>query len=311
MTIIVAGINGFVGQYVAEALESAGHEVIGIGREPAVTAKLTDLVSSYVVCDLANADAVMQLQLPKATAIINLAGFAKVGVGENDRAVYETVNVGVHKNLAEYIKAKAPDLRMISVSSGAVYDPHQAMPLMETSKTVDVETAGVYPASKLKMETALEPYQQQGLGIIIARPFNHSGPGQQNGFLIPDLAQKIAATNDGDVVTCGNLETKRDYTHVRDVARAYTLLATSPDVKEPLYNICSGRSVAGTEIFTLLKDALGKPGIDFKIDPALKRPNDPAELFGSYDLLKRDTGWQPELGVKDIIADFAAWLSTK
>ena len=307
MKIVVAGVNGFVGHHVAQALRATGHEIVGIGREPSVTKDLDGLLSSYTVCDLADPAAVAGLDLDDARAVINLAGFAKVGVNEDERELYRTINCAVHQNLAEAIKQRFPDVRMVSVSSGAVYAPDQDMPLTEDSRLQDPDKAGVYAASKLYMEEVLKPYQQAGLPIIIARPFNHSGPGQQPGFLIPDLTSKLSQATGDDTITCGNLTTKRDYTHVFDVAQAYVRLATAETLTHDIYNIASGKSVAGTNIFRLIQESLGKQDIGCTTDPALQRRNDPPELYGSYERLKADTGWEPILPIEDIIKDFVAW----
>jgi GDP-4-dehydro-6-deoxy-D-mannose reductase len=309
MSIIVAGINGFVGHHVVEALKRHGQDIIGLGREPEATADVMAAVQEYVVCDLADETAVAALDLAGVSSIINVAGFAKVGVSDTERDAYRTVNVNVHRHLAERIKREYPGLRMISVSSGAVYAPDQPMPLSEESRILGPDDAPVYAASKLYMEEALRPYQIAGLDIVITRPFNHSGPGQQPGFLIPDLARKLQdAPADKPVIPCGNLHTRRDYSHVSDVAEAYVRLATAPSLPNKLYNIASGRSVEGTEIFKLLAAALGKPDATFKVDPSLARADDPAELYGSSARLQADTGWQPARSIEDTVRDYAEWL---
>ena len=307
-TIAIAGINGFAGHHVANAAVNSGHNVIGISREQDISPMLRDIVMSYVSCDLADASAVGSLNILGYDSIINLAGFAKVGVSENERADYLRVNAAVHTNLANVLVFNGHNTRMISVSSGAVYSPAQAMPLTEQSKIVAPNAAGVYAASKLHMEEELQNYIIKGANIIIARPFNHSGPGQQPGFLIPDLALRIQSAQPESEILCGNLTTKRDYTHVDDVARAYVLLATAAKLSSRLYNICSGTSTKGTRVFELLTHNLNKSGVLCRVDPDLQRLNDPSELYGSFELLHDDKGWKPSKKIDQIIRDYATWL---
>ena len=308
--LVIAGINGFAGYYTVHAAHKKGHSIIGIGREDSVSPLIANIVDSYITCDLSDQNEVNKLDISHADVIINLAGYAKVGVNETDRDEYQRVNVSVHTNLAQRMLDTNSSARMISISSGAVYLPNQAMPLTEDSSVHTAESANIYAASKLAMEANLQTFIEKGLDIVIARPFNHAGPGQQPGFLIPDLAHKIIASDGSTPIITGNLLTKRDYTHAEDVAEAYIQLATSHLISSRIYNICSGRSVEGMQIFKMLKSALDKPNLKNEIDQSLMRSQDPLDLYGSYDLLKTDTSWQPTKNINQIIADFTDWLKT-
>jgi len=160
------------------------------------------------------------------------------------------------------------------------------------------------------MEDAVSSYNKKGLHCVIARPFNHIGPGQMPGFLLPDLAQQLEnAKNENGVIRVGNIKTRRDFTDVRDVARAYTLLATteSHNLSATIYNICSGTSLAGEQILGWLSDAYGFNDIKVEVDTDKIRENDVMDIYGSNERLQKDTGWKPQIPIEQTIRDFVEW----
>jgi GDP-4-dehydro-6-deoxy-D-mannose reductase len=298
--IVVTGINGFVGQHLARELYKQGFKVIGAGREPTVVPELEPIVHKYYECDLLNDVDVANLPLNKSTAVINLAGLAQVGSSYSQEKLYMDVNVKVQTNIANYLKeTNNTSTRIIAVSTGAVYDSSQPMPLAENSKIIT--EGSPYALSKVAMEEALQEYVDQGIDIVIARPFNHIGPGQLGGFLVPDLALQI---QDSDTIEVGNLNTKRDYTDVRDVVCAYVMLATKQNLKHRLYNICSGKSISGKEVMELIKFGLNKNDLVTIVDPKKIRPNDPLVICGSNETLHEDTGWKPTYSLETTISDY-------
>ena len=303
MNISVTGVNGFVGKHLARELKRRGYRVIGLGREPAPAVEIKASLDDYWVCDLLDTTALSKLKFNKIDKIINLAGLAKVGDSFSNEDQYLKVNVGVLANLCQLLVDRSFRPRIIAVSSSAVYDPNQPMPLTEESKTTGENSP--YAKSKHLMEEVAERYRKLGLDIVTVRPFNHTGPGQEPGFLIPDLHKNIMTANSsGAPLKTGNLATRREYTDVRDVVEAYVQLATKPRLKHNLYNICRGESVAGRTILELLIRHLNLPDIKVTTDPALLRPNDIPDLFGSYDRLHTETGWQPKISIKKTIKDF-------
>ena len=141
---------------------------------------------------------------------------------------------------------------------------------------------------------------------MIARPFNHIGPGQGQGFLLPDLATALISVVEGQALAVGNLATRRDYTDVRDVARAYRLLATQPVLSHDVYNVCSGHSLAGSDILAELLRVSGRKPMPIGTDPARLRPNDSLDIFGDNSRLRDDLGWAPQFAIEDTIADYLA-----
>ena len=303
-SILVVGINGFVGHHLAHELYVQGFEVLGSGMDTELSADLKSEVSSYTQCDLTKPEEVKLISLDAVSAVINLAGLASVGASFGKEDLYNKVNVEVQTNIVDRITELGKNIRVIAVSTGAVYDNHQPMPLNEDSKlTTD---SSPYALSKIAMENALQKYIDNGADIVIARPFNHVGPGQLGGFLLPDLATQVVNSNK---VTVGNLDTSRDYTDVRDVVKAYVSLATQEKLSHHIYNICSGKSVRGQEILDIIKNKLDKPNLVVEVDQARIRLNDPVDVVGDNSRLRAETGWQPTIKLEDTIADYLDSIS--
>jgi GDP-4-dehydro-6-deoxy-D-mannose reductase len=310
MKIIVTGINGFVGHHVAVALHQSGFLVVGIGNQEKVNDDLKDIVKTYIRCDLTLASDVEKIKLSEVDAIINLAGLASVGGSFGNGEQYNKVNVGVHTTLYEECLKQNAKPRIVAVSTGAVYNPNQPLPITESSSLAKHQETNEYVVSKLLMEDSLAPYASRGLKIIIARPFNHSGPGQLPGFLLPDLSQQIEnALKEGQPLMVGNLDTKRDFTDVRDVARAYVELATCDEskLKHTIYNICSGSSISGKEMLRFVMDTYGASNMTTEIDPSRIRTNEIMEIYGSRERITQDIGWEPTISVQQMVEDFVEW----
>lgn len=299
MNILVTGTNGFVGRHLSKELKKQGHIVVGTGLD-GVAVEIKDVVDEYVEnVDLTNQDDVNKLPIKSLDAVINLAALAQVGASFGKQEEYNRVNTLVQTNIAEIVQKQNPSVRLVAISTGAVYDSQQTMPLTEESKLAT--NASPYALSKVAMENALMKYVDMGLNIIVARPFNHIGPGQMPGFLLPDLANQLKKRN---TVTVGNIKTKRDYTDVRDVVKAYALLATNNKLNSRTYNVCSGVSITGGEILGILAAAINKTDVEVVVDESRLRPNDPVEIYGDYTKLANDTGWRPIIPLEQTIKDF-------
>jgi GDP-4-dehydro-6-deoxy-D-mannose reductase len=300
---IVTGANGFVGRHLIRELANRNHEIIAIGFGGDIEPELNALVSDYLKCDLSDPEAVAGINLDGVTGIINLAGLANVGASFDDPEKYQRINVAMLTTLAERLLETGSTARILAISTGAVYDNNQDLPLTEESKTIT--EGSPYALSKLSMEEAAHELGAQGLNYAIARPFNHAGPGQAPGFLIPDLYTKIlAAKESGESLKVGNLDTKRDYTDVRDVVRAYVDLIEAEKLEHTVYNICSGTSRSGREILDLfVKNMDLGDTLQTEVDESLIRPSDPPILYGSYSRLNEQTGWQPVIPFEQTIAD--------
>ncbi|MGH7196907.1 MAG: NAD-dependent epimerase/dehydratase family protein [Candidatus Saccharimonadales bacterium] len=303
-TILVTGINGFVGHHLAAELKSRNLSVIGLGHDGRPTEEVSKYIDTYIGCDLTNEAAVKEVDFSKVDVIIHLAGLASQGMSFAEPRRFIADNSAMIINLFEAAMSQQLNHkpRFIVVSSGAVYDNNQPMPLTEDSRTTN---ASPYVISKLLTEDLCGYYQSRGFDCVIARPFNHIGPGQSPGFLLPDLVSQIReATESKEPMKVGNLKSRRDYTDVRDVVKAYALLATTEKLHHRLYNICSGGSTSGEELLAMITKELYAKKVNVVVDPNKLRPNDPPEIYGSYERLAIDTGWKPTLPLETTIRDF-------
>lgn len=301
--IIVTGVNGFVGEHLARHLKAAHFLVGGIGRDESPHENVAQYLDSYQQVDLQDQEQVNQLIVKNATAIIHLAGLASVADSFNKPDLYKIGNAEMTENLLKTAKDQGFTGRIVAVSTGAIYDPNQPMPLAESSQTIE---SSPYVIGKLRAEKVIKQYRSNGLNVIIARPFNHIGPGQGTGFLVPDLYdQLIAAKESGSSnILVGNLSTKRDYTDVRDIVAAYTQLATADSLTYDIYNIASGTSYSGFEILTYLQKEMDLESIKPSVDPTRVRPTDAADIIGDASRLRVELGWEPQSNPMTAITDF-------
>lgn len=298
--ILVTGANGFVGHHLVKELNQTGHEVIAIGGRHGNEELGFSFKGKYLTLDLLNKDEVGQVDFSDVAGVVHLAGLAAVGPSFDDPLGYVSANVGMEINLIEAALAQQAKPRFVIISSGALYSPKAPLPLTEKSAVVP---SSPYAVSKVGQEQMALYYNLRGIECIIARPFNHIGPGQNFGFIVPELTKQVLDFEQGKAtaVKVGNLDAQRDYTDVRDIVRSYRLLLEKGKAGE-IYNICSGRALSGHQILDyILKEVGVKAPIEQ--DPAKMRPSDSPVLYGSHEKLTKDTGWQPEIPIEATIAD--------
>jgi len=303
--IVVTGINGFVGEHLARHLQASDFSVRGVGREITPNENVAPYLDTYQQADLLNKEQVARLILKQAAAVIHLAGLASVAESFDKPDLYKTGNAEMTANLLNTAEDQGFTGRIVAVSTGALYDPNQAMPLSEESKTTENSP---YAIGKIRAEEIIKQHRNNGQDVVIARPFNHIGPGQGNGFLIPDLYdQLITAEQAGSTsITVGNLATRRDYTDVRDIVAAYTQLATADSLVHDTYNIASGASLSGFEILEYLQKAMNLDSIESTVDQSKVRPTDAMNIVGDASRLSMELGWIPQSNPNTAIVDFVA-----
>jgi GDP-4-dehydro-6-deoxy-D-mannose reductase len=205
---------------------------------------------------------------------------------------------------------------VLVVSSSEVYgNPAPAdLPLDESAPLIADQPYGI---SKVAQERVVfELAVAGGPPAVVVRPFNHAGPGQRSEFVVPALARRILMARETRTrtIVAGNVDVRRDFTDVRDVARAYRLIleslgSQSRPVKPRVYNIASGESVAIRDI-ALAFASLAGIDVEITVDPQLVRPSDPAEIRGDASSVATDIGWRPSIpfGVtlKDVFDDVVA-----
>lgn len=287
MKALVTGASGFVGPHLVAHLESAGDQVRPI-----------DMANGP---DLRDADGWVELVTgDRPDVIYHLAGWSDVGGSwEAPRSVFEINAMGTVSVLEAARIGRVE--RVVVISSADVYGivAEGALPVTESTPA---EAVSPYGASKLAAEAAAAHYHRGwGLETVVARPFNHFGPGQSPRFIAGSMARQIAEIEAGsrDRLTHGELSPRRDMTDVRDVVRAYRCLAADGTPGE-IYNICSGRAIAMSSLLEQLS-ALSEADVRCETDPTLMRPVEIPVLVGSNERLQTATGWEPEIDLESTL----------
>ncbi len=293
MRALITGGKGFVGRWLAAHLAERGDEVVVIDIE-------TDVADGLAV------QRVMGDVQPDA--VYHLAALTHVGESWDDPSRVLRVNVLGTAEILAAARALAAPPRVLVVSSAEVYGvvrPEQ-LPLNEDSPALP---ASPYAASKLAAEAvALQAWRGFGQPVVVVRPFNHIGPGQSPSFFVPALAKRIVEARRSGTASLpvGTLTTRRDFTDVRDVVVAYRLLVEH-GVPGEVYNVCSGRDVAMSDVADQLLELAGA-ALTLERDPALVRPVDVPVLRGDAGRLRAATGWQPTITLATTLADvLASW----
>ncbi len=289
MRAFITGASGFAGPYLVAACEAAGDTVI-----PAPPSSAADLTAPEVARRLV-AEAAPDV-------VYHLAARAHVGESWADPLGTLADNVAVTANLLEAVRHEAGDATVVSVGSGEEYGPPETVP---TAEDAPLRPQNPYAVSKASSGLIARFYADaHGLRVIHARAFNHSGPGQKPIYAIANFAMQIAAGLDAGqasiLIRTGNLDTRRDYTDVRDIVRAYRLLAERGD--PGVYNVCSGVSRSARELIAALSEIAEVP-VETEIDPAKLRAHEVMEIRGSAARLHAATGWQPEIPLEQTLRD--------
>lgn len=287
---LVTGIHGFTGGYVARELEACGYRVIGLvhDNEPPCEGVLR--------ADLLNRQAVRRaLAKADVDAVIHLAAIAFVAHDDVDE-IYR-VNVVGTRNLLEALSEASKRPRVVVLASSAnIYGNATVEPITEDTPPAPTND---YAVSKLAMEYMARLWMDC-LPITIVRPFNYTGVGQSEDFLIPKI---VAHFRRGDrAIELGNTDVSRDFSDVRDVARAYAAIVARGPVGQVL-NICSGVAHSIDEVLAMMAQIAGY-AIAVRRNPAFARAREVTRLVGDNAKLD-DLGFRPSIP----LAETLAWMT--
>ncbi len=302
-TTLVTGAAGFAGRHLLRRLD--GRSVIGWhspeNPPPAgfrgVTWRSVDLLDASAV------EAAVALDEPQE--IYHLAGAAQVDTSWNNVVPHLRINaLGTH-HLLEAVRRAGEPCRVLVVTSAQVYQSSDD-PIDELAPLVPGTPYGLSKLAQdqLAMRAALD----DGLDVVVARPFNHTGPGQEAAFAVPSFARQIARIEAGlapPTVSVGNLDTRRDITDVRDVVAAYEVLMMRAPSGRP-YNICSARA---WRIGDLLEELvhLSRVPVTVAQDASRERPHDVPVMQGDATRIRSELGWLPQLSVEATLRDTLDW----
>ncbi|CAA9313020.1 MAG: GDP-mannose 4,6-dehydratase [uncultured Gemmatimonadetes bacterium] len=296
MRVLVTGGAGFAGTWLVRALLADGHTVVATRQEGHPSPPLGGDVE-WIPLDVTSDESV-EAAVGRAAPeqVYHLAGQASVAGSFSDPLGTWNVNATGTLRLAAALPAGA---RLLVVSSAEVYGvvPDNEQPIREDRP---LRPCNPYAASKAAAEVAA--LQAPG-PVVVARSFNHTGPGQDERFALASFARQLAQIREGGgepLLRVGNLSARRDMLDVRDVSRAYVRLMNEGEAGQ-VYNVCSGHAVAMSDAVEQLI-ALSGTGARLEVDPARVRPVDVPLLCGSGARL-RALGWAPEIAFRDTLAE--------
>jgi len=308
MRVLITGIAGFAGSHLAELALAQGAEVVGTVLPGTQTENLVAVAQDLVTlpCDLTEPGAATRvLAETRPDRVFHLAGASVVGTSWARRADVLRTNLDGIFQLLEGLRAHPAPCLLIS--SGEVYGsvPEGAQPI---SEEYPVSPVSPYALSKACQELYAGYYARaEGLPVVVVRAFNHVGPRQAPGFVWSDIARQVAAIEKGlcpPVVEIGTVTTRRDFTDVRDMVRAYWLLLDRAAPGET-YNAASGRATTIREVLDGLLALAGGP-IQVRVSAERVRPVDLPLLLGDAGRLRALTGWAPRIPLEQSLADVLA-----
>jgi len=318
LNVLITGYGGFAGGHLADELLAATDWRLwgtvqggaGPGTPRAAAGEAPRSRVCTVAIDLRDPSAVDDLfEAVAPDVVFHLAGQTFVPAAWRDPwGTFET-NVRMQLNLLEAASRRAPvrPVRMVAVTTNEIYGAVPAADL-PTGESQPLAPANPYATSKAAQDLLAAQYARSpGLDVIRVRPFNHIGPRQDDRFVLPAFARQVAEIEAGlrpPRLLVGNLDAERDFTDVRDMVRAYRLVAERGRSGEA-YNLGSGRPRAIRQIVDRL---LAESTADIQVvpDPTRMRPSDIARAQCDAGKARRELGWQPVIPFERTVADVLA-----
>jgi GDP-4-dehydro-6-deoxy-D-mannose reductase len=307
--VLITGVTGFVGSHLAEYALARGAEVWGSCRWRSKTENIDHMRDKLhlVECDLRDLSSVQHLVEQAAPDyIVHLAAQSFVASSWHTPAETLYTNSVSQVNLLEAIRPRKADApRFLAIGSseeyGQVFDDE--LPIRETNP---LRPLSPYAVSKVTQDLmGYQYFQSYGMPIIRTRAFNHEGPRRGDVFVTSNFARQVAEIEAGKrppVIHVGNLKARRDYTDVRDIVHGYWRLLEAGDAGD-VYNLCTGRAWAISEVLDFMLAHSRVPGIATKEDPARLRPSDVPVLLGDATKIEKAVGWKPRIPFEQTLAD--------
>lgn len=297
--VLIFGAGGFVGSYLCKEFLNNGYKVSGTdkGEGSALPSEVdfyrTDLMQANEVEKL-----IGQIQ---PDIIVNLAAISSVGASWNMPQTTMAINVIGALNIMEVARKSEQKPRILFVGSSEEYVISEN-PLDENTQ---LNANNPYGISKVTQEQFAKLYREQyGLKIYCVRPFNHTGIGQRDSFVLPSFCKQVAEIDksgkDGKIQV-GNLKVKRDFSHVKDVVRAYRMIVESDNCNQ-IYNVGSGNAYSLEDMLTYII-GLSNQHIEIEVDQNRIRPTDQPVICCDRSLIGKELGWEPQYNVYDALKE--------
>ncbi|MHC2019526.1 GDP-mannose 4,6-dehydratase [Methylobacterium sp. CM6247] len=301
MTRIVAvtGSSGFVGQWMMRQLDEAD-AACGVSFFEGGHGDMRDVAQVN--------DAVARL---KPHAIVHLAAIAAPARAKDDIRTAFDVNLLGTLNLAQAILTHSPQTRLVFAGSSEVYGRSFNRSVTAICEDAPLEPTSAYGVTKASADILLGQLSGEGLDVVRMRPFNHTGPGQTDAYVVSSFARQIARIEQGlqqPVMKVGNLLAERDFLDVRDVVRAYVMAAKVEDstLQGRAINLASGVGIKISEILKILV-SLSPAEIVVEQDPARMRPLEIARSVGDPSAALHLLGWSPTIPLRKTLSDVLSY----
>lgn len=269
--LLITGIAGFTGKYLSEYFTTQGYDVFGTVVDASED-------GSNFVCDLRDSDAVKSvIEKVQPTHVLHMAAVSFVG--ESNTSLIYDVNVIGTCNLLDALCALSEKPKKVILASSATVYGDQGCEILDESMCP--KPVNHYGCSKLVMEQMASNYKNK-LPIIITRPFNYTGAGQEPHFLIPKIVSHYQEGK--NQIELGNLHVEREFNDIRDVCAIYALLMESDIIGETV-NLCTGRGIALLDVIEMMNE-IARYEITVSVNPDFVRPNEIKRLVGSSTKLE-------------------------
>jgi GDP-4-dehydro-6-deoxy-D-mannose reductase len=297
-TILVTGAMGFVGTHLRAALRATfpRARIVGTGLHACEDILALDITARDTVYEL--------IASVQPDVCVHLAGIAAIGAARANPGQAWAINLHGTLNIADAIMAGAPHCRLIFVSSaecyGASFKSGHAL-----DESAPLAPMNLYAATKAAADLALGARAAEGLRLLRLRPFNHTGPGQTEDFVVPAFAGQIARIEAGLMppeIAVGALEPERDFLDIRDICAAYTRCVECDEDLPPneIFNLASGQAMKIGTILNMLL-ARAKCPITIRTDPARLRPVEIPRAIGDAAYAANMLGWTPKFQLEETL----------
>lgn len=318
MKILITGFSGFVGRHFIDHLEDNNikSEITGIDINPPDYdfSNYSNSDVRFEQADLLNAGILENIiSTFRPEYILHLASYSSVGFSWKNPSLSFRNNMNIFLNLMEIVREVSPQCRILSVGSseeyGNVYE--DKLPLREEYPLVP---ASPYAVARVSQENFSKVYcDGYGIDIVMTRSFNHIGPGQKDMFVVSSFAKQLVEIKKGlksdAALVTGDISVTRDFLDVRDVVDAYFRLFKN-GIRGETYNICSGRGISLHELISIMCGILNIE-VKLETDVNLIRPNENRKIIGSNDKLKKATGWEQSISLRDSLKDLINYWDQK
>lgn len=300
--VLIFGVGGFVGSYLSREFLDNRYVVYGSDK---IQGSMLPKSVAFIPADLMDTDKVEEIfRKIEPDIVINLAGISSVGASWNIPQTTMMVNVVGALNILEAARKNEKRPKIMFVGSSEEY----VVSDLPMSENTPLNASNPYGISKVTQERFAKLFREQyGMKIYCVRPFNHTGVGQRDTFVLPSFCKQVAEvekSGKSGKISVGNLTVKRDFSHVKDIVRAYRMILESDDC-DIVYNVGSGNAYSLESMLQYII-GLSSQKIEIEIDESRFRPTDQPLICCDYSLINNKLGWKPEYSVFNALSEMFA-----